>query len=130
MIHRIAADGVVLLHFAFILFVVLGGLLVLRHPRIALLHLPAAVWGAFVELFGWVCPLTPLENKLRILSGEAGSTGGFIETYLIPVIYPAGLNRWIQIALGVGVIAVNLLIYGLVVARRTRIGDDEATRSS
>jgi hypothetical protein len=130
MIHRVAADGVVLLHLAFIVFVVFGGLLVLRHPRIAWLHLPAAIWGAFVELSGRVCPLTPLENSLRIRAGDSGYTGGFIETYLIPVIYPAGLNRWIQIGLGVGVIAINLLIYGLVIARRARIGDDEATRSS
>jgi hypothetical protein len=118
MFLKLAADLVVLLHFAFILFVVLGGLVVFRWPRFMWLHMPAAAWGAFVELTGWVCPLTPLENRLRIAAGETGYSGGFIEAYLIPVVYPDSLTRWVQISLGVGVVAINLVLYGLLVARR------------
>ena len=126
MFLKLAADSVVLLHFAFILFVVLGGLVVLRWPRFSWLHMPAAAWGAFIELTGWICPLTPLENRLRIAAGETGYSGGFIEEYLIPVVYPDGLTRWVQISLGVGVIAINLVFYGLLVARRHRANMDHA----
>ena len=126
MFLKLAADSVVLLHFAFILFVVLGGLVVLRWPRFMWLHIPAAAWGAFIELTGRVCPLTPLENRLRIAAGETGYSGGFIEEYLIPVVYPDGLTRWVQISLGVGVIAINLVFYGLLVARRHRANMDNA----
>ena len=126
MFLKLAADSVVLLHFAFILFVVLGGLVVLRWPRFMWLHMPAAAWGAFIELTGWVCPLTPLENRLRIAAGETGYSGGFIEEYLIPVVYPDGLTCWVQISLGVGVIAINLVFYGLLVARRHRANMDNA----
>jgi len=126
MFFKLAADSVVLLHFAFILLVVLGGLVVLRWPRFMWLHMPAAVWGAFIELTGRVCPLTPLENRLRIAAGETGYSGGFIEEYLIPVVYPDGLTRWVQISLGVGVIAVNVIFYGLLVARRRRANMDDA----
>ncbi len=126
MFLKLAADSVVLLHFAFILFVVLGGLVVLRWPRFMWLHIPAAAWGAFIELTGRVCPLTPLENRLRIAAGETGYSGGFIEEYLIPVVYPDGLAHWVQISLGVGVIAINLVFYGLLVARRYRANMDNA----
>ena len=126
MFLKLAADSVVLLHFAFILFVVLGGLVVLRWPRFMWLHMPAATWGAFIELANRVCPLTPLENRLRIAAGETGYSGGFIEEYLIPVVYPDGLTRWVQISLGVGVIAINLIFYGLLVARRHRANMDDA----
>jgi hypothetical protein len=118
MFLKLAADFVVLLHLAFILFVVLGGLVVFRWPRFMWLHIPAAAWGAFIELTGRVCPLTPLENRLRIAAGETGYSGGFIEEYLIPVVYPDGLTRWVQISLGVGVVVINLVLYGLLVARR------------
>jgi hypothetical protein len=104
----------------FILFVVLGGSLVLRIPKLVWLHLPAAAWGAFIEFSGRVCPLTPLENQLRMASGSAGFSGGFIERYLIPVVYPSGLDRTVQIALGLGVISVNAVFYGLVVKRWAR----------
>lgn len=114
-----AADLVVLAHLAFIVFVVLGGLLVIRWPRVAWLHLPAAAWGAVVELTGRVCPLTPLENRLRAAAGSAGYEGGFIEHYLIPLVYPPGLTRTHQIALGALVIIVNLGLYALAI-RRTR----------
>ena len=126
MFLKLAADSVVLLHLAFILFVVLGGLVVFRWPRFIWLHMPAAAWGAFIELTGRVCPLTPLENRLRIAAGESGYSRGFIEEYLIPVVYPDGLTRWVQISLGIGVVAINLVIYGLLVARRSRSNMDDA----
>jgi len=84
------------------------------------LHIPVAVWGAWIEFSGRVCPLTPLENRLRIAAGEAGYSGGFIERYLIPVVYPDELTRWVQIFLGVGVVAINLVVYGLIVVRWLR----------
>jgi hypothetical protein len=118
MIHRFLADSIVVLHFLFIVFVVLGGGLVLRWPRLALLHLPAAGWGAVVELSGWICPLTPLENHLRQAAGEVGYPGSFIDHYLLPIIYPAGLTRDIQYGLAAVVIGVNLAVYGYVVRRR------------
>lgn len=120
MIYSLLADLVVVGHLAFILFVVAGGLLVLRRPRLALLHLPLAAWGAFVELSGRICPLTPLEVHLRRLGGEAGYAGGFIEHYLVPILYPPGLSRGHQIGLGVFVIALNLGVYGWVIWRRVR----------
>ena len=104
----------------FVAFVVAGGLLALRWPWVAVLHLPAAVWGALIEFQGWTCPLTPLENSLRAAAGEAGYQGGFIEHYVLPVLYPAGLTRGVQLALGSVVIVVNLVVYGILLARRRR----------
>jgi hypothetical protein len=121
MIYSIAADLVVVLHFAFILFVLLGALLVLRWPRLLWLHLPAAGWGALIEFTGWICPLTPLENKLRFAAGETGYAGSFIDTYLVPVVYPAGLTRDTQWYLGIAVITINITIYGLLVIRARRM---------
>ncbi|HVD33817.1 MAG TPA: DUF2784 domain-containing protein [Gemmatimonadales bacterium] len=112
------ADLVVVVHFMFVLFVVLGGLLVLRWPRLAYLHLPAATWGVVIEFAGWVCPLTPLEQSLRLKAGEQGYSGSFIEHYLLPLLYPSALTRTIQVALGIIVIAVNLAIYGYLLRRR------------
>jgi len=120
MLARLAADLVVLLHLAFVGYVVAGGLLVLRWPRTAWAHLPAAVWAAVLEWMGWICPLTPLENTLRARGGEAGYTGGFVEHYLLPVLYPADLTRQIQVGLGLLVVAINLVVYGLVIRRRRR----------
>jgi hypothetical protein len=111
MLLRWAADAVVLLHLLFILFVLGGGLLVLRWPRLALLHLPAAAWGVAVELLHLYCPLTPLENRLRQAAGQAGYDGGFVEHYLIPLIYPAGLTPQTQLWLGALVLAINLPVY-------------------
>ncbi len=111
MLYRLLADFVLLLHLAFIAFVVVGGLFIVRWPRLPWLHLPAVTWGVAIELCGCVCPLTPLENRLRQLGGEAGYPGGFIEHYLWPIIYPAGLTREWQIALGLGVAALNLFAY-------------------
>jgi hypothetical protein len=116
--YSLLADMVMLLHLLFVLFVVLGGLVVLRRPRLARLHLPAVVWGVTVELMGWVCPLTPLENHLRRLGGEAGYTGGFIQHYLEPLLYPQGLTAAEQRFLGLGALAVNAVVYALLWRRR------------
>ncbi|ENO76787.1 DUF2784 domain-containing protein [Thauera sp. 63] len=118
MLFRLAADAVLLLHLGFIVFVLLGGLLALRWRRVPLLHLPAAAWGVYIELSGGLCPLTPLENRLRVLAGQAGFEGGFIEHYLLPLIYPAGLTRDTQFVLAGVVVIVNLLAYGFVLRRR------------
>jgi hypothetical protein len=114
MAYRILADLLVTVHLAFVLFVVLGGLLVLWRRRIAFFHLPAAVWGVLIELGGWICPLTPLEVRFRILGGRAGYSGGFVEHYIIPIIYPAGLTRGQQMWMGVLVGFLNLVVYGVV----------------
>ncbi len=118
--YRILADLVVGVHALFVVFVVFGGLLALRWPWVAAAHLPAAVWGALIEFRGWVCPLTPLENSLRASAGQAGYQGGFIDHYLLPVLYPTGLTREVQVVFGSLVIAVNLVVYGLVLWRRAR----------
>lgn len=118
--YSLLADAVVIIHFAFILFVVFGGFLVLRLPRVAWLHVPAAVWGAFIELAGWICPLTPLENHLRLLSGGESYGGDFIVHYIVPVIYPAGLTPSVQYILGGGVIIINLTVYAFVFGRRRK----------
>ncbi|KPY42056.1 MULTISPECIES: DUF2784 domain-containing protein [Pseudomonas syringae group] len=120
MIFRLAADAVVTFHLLFILFVLLGGLLVLRWPWAALLHLPAMAWGAAVELLHLYCPLTPLENALRSRAGEQGYDGGFIEHYLIPLIYPAGLTPQIQLWLGGIVLLINASVYGALLVRGVR----------
>jgi hypothetical protein len=120
MVYRILADLVVGAHALFVAFVMVGGLLALRWPWGAVLHLPAAVWGALIEFRGWVCPLTPLENSLRAAAGEAGYQGGFIEHYLLPALYPAGLTRGVQLVLGSAVIGVNLVIYAFVLQRARR----------
>jgi hypothetical protein len=101
--------------------VVLGGLLVLRWTRLAWLHIPAAIWGVLIEYAGWICPLTPLENLFRTRGGEAGYSGGFIEHYIQPVLYPAGLTRGTQLVLGSLALLVNLAAYSVVIARRQRL---------
>ena len=105
MIYRALADFVVLVHMAFVLFAALGGVLVFKWRRVAWFHIPAALWGALIEFVGWVCPLTPLENWLRRRGGEAGYQTGFIERYLLPLIYPAPVSRSLHIALGLLVLA-------------------------
>ena len=119
MLYRALADLVVLTHLAFIIFALLGGLLALRWRWVPWAHLPAAFWGAAVEFFGWFCPLTPLENSLRRASGCAGYSGGFIERYLIPIIYPTELTRDLQLLLGWVLVILNLAVY-LAVWRRLR----------
>lgn len=112
------ADLVLVLHLAFVLFVVLGGLLVRRWPGVAWLHLPAVAWGAAIEFGGWICPLTPLEVALRHRGGEAGYAGGFVEHYVTAVLYPDGLTRTVQVVLGVVVIAINGAVYLRLLTRR------------
>lgn len=111
MIYRLLADATLIVHLCFVLFVALGGFLLLRWRSVAWLHAPAAIWGALIEFMGWICPLTPLENRLRELGGEAGYPGGFIDHYLIALIYPDGLTRGAQIALGTIVLVANTALY-------------------
>lgn len=111
---------VVAVHLVFIVFVVAGGLLVVRWSRIALVHLPAVAYGVIIQLVGFTCPLTPLEKWLRGHAGSAGYDGGFVERYLIPVIYPGEFTTGVQLVLATGVLLVNLLAYGVVGRRRTR----------
>jgi hypothetical protein len=127
-IHRLLADITVLVHGAFVVFVVLGGFLVVWNVRWAWVHLPAAIWGTWVEFSGKICPLTPLENYLRHLAGEHGYTGGFIEHYVIPLMYPVGLTRDTQCVLGLIVVAINLIVYAFAITRalRSRPGDPAA----
>ena len=110
--YALLADLMLLLHVGFILFVVMGGVLVLLRPRLAWLHLPAAAWGAAVELRGWFCPLTDLENHWRLLAGRPGYDSSFIDRYLTPLIYPDGLTRDTQIVFGLIVLTINLGVYG------------------
>jgi Protein of Unknown function (DUF2784) len=118
MADRLLADATVALHFAFIAFVVLGGLLVLRKPYVAWLHLPAVAWVVWLELTGAICPLTPLENYFRSRAGQAGYEGGFIDHYLMPVIYPAGLTPQMQTILGIAVLVLNIAVYVVLWRRR------------
>jgi hypothetical protein len=117
MSYRVLADSLVLVHLLFIGFVILGGLLVLRWPGLALAHLPAVGWGVLVELSHGICPLTPLENAWRQAAGEAGYQQSFIEHYLLPIIYPEGLTSGIQVGLAAVVILVNVAIYGWLLGR-------------
>lgn len=130
MIYIVLADVVLILHFAFILFVGLGAVLVLRWGRVAWIHLPCAFWGAWIEFQGWICPLTPMENHFRRLGGEVGYSGGFIEHYLVSLIYPSGLTRETQIRLGVVVVAINVVAYGLMGWRRWRTVQENGTTST
>jgi len=116
--YRLLSDLLLVLHAAFVAFVMLGGLLVLRWPRLAWVHLPVVVWGAGIEFLGGICPLTPLENHWRRLAGDQGYTGGFVEHYVFPVLYPEGLTRQVQLGLGLLVLAVNVSIYAWMLWRR------------
>lgn len=122
MLYRLLADALVVVHGAFVLFVVFGGFLALWKTRLAWVHIPAALWGAYVEFAGKICPLTPLENHFRQLAGERGYNEGFIEHYLIPLMYPEGLTRDIQLMLGLVVLAINLIAYGLMLRKQFRSG--------
>jgi len=130
MLSRIAADLVLVVHFAFIAFVVLGGLLVIRYHWLAWVHVPAAAWGAWVEISGRICPLTTLENALRLDAGLDGYRDSFVEHHLLPVIYPGELTRSIQLALAALVVLVNAGLYGYLLLRRpkTRINEPRSSR--
>ena len=123
MIEGLAADIIVLVHLGFIVFVALGGFLVVKWPKMAILHLPCALWGVLIAFGGWICPLTPLEMHFRKLAGIAGYDGGFIDHYVMPIVYPAGLTRGMQIAFGVTILAVNLIVYARVLVNRTKQGN-------
>ncbi|CAM5334245.1 DUF2784 domain-containing protein [Eoetvoesiella caeni] len=118
MTYRVLADLVLLVHALFIAFAVFGGFLALWKPRLAWLHLPALAWGATVIALGWICPLTPLENALKVMAGQESYSGGFIEHYLLLAIYPPGLTRAVQIALAVLLVAGNFIVYAILFYRR------------
>ena len=118
--YLLLADAIVVFHFLFIVFVVAGGLLVLRRPCLAWIHLPAVAWGAGIEFAGGICPLTPMENYFRRLGGESTYSGDFVMQYLLPVIYPENLTVTTQYILGALVIVINLIIYGMVIRRLYR----------
>ena len=128
--YRLLADLVLTLHATFVAFVMLGALLVLRWPRVAWVHVPVALWGAGIEFLGGICPLTPLENHWRQLAGELGYPGGFVEHYVVAVLYPDGLTRRVQVVLGVLVLAVNVSIYAWALwrLRSRRFGWRRVTR--
>jgi hypothetical protein len=120
MLYSIAADILLVVHLAFIIFVMLGGLLLLKWTWVGYLHLPAVAWATLLELYGWICPLTPLEQQFRALAGESGYSGGFVQHYLLPIIYPAGLTREVQAILAASVIATNLVIYTVIYVKYRR----------
>lgn len=111
MIYHAGATAVALLHLAFIVFVIAGGFLALRWKQLAWIHIPAAIWGAAIEFAGWFCPLTRIENALLQKAGEAGYSGGFVAHYIFPLIYPPGLTRGVEVAIGLAVLAVNVGVY-------------------
>lgn len=119
-LYRLLANAVVAFHGLFILFVVLGGFLAWRWRWVAAVHIPCALWGILIEYRGGICPLTPLENSLRARAGQQGYAGGFVEHYVLPVIYPKGLTAGVQVALGTLVLTVNLFAYSLLIRRLTR----------
>ena len=119
MIARILADLVLVLHLAFVIFIILGGLLGLRWRSVLYVHVPTLVWGILVQCFFFVCPLTALENWLRRLGGEAGYAGGFIEHYILMLLYPR-ISYWLQAMLGLALIGINLIVYSYLFMRRTR----------
>ena len=120
MIFQVLADLTVGVHFAFVLFVMFGGLLVIKRPAVAWLHVPAAAWGAWIEFAGWICPLTPLENRLRARGGEATYDASFVERYVMPILYPEALTREVQFVLGGLVVVVNVVVYAAAFTRRRR----------
>jgi hypothetical protein len=119
MIYHWLADLTVIVHGAFVAFVMVGGFLVIRWPGLVWLHVPAAIWGVLIEFGGWACPLTPLEKTLREHAGAAGYPGGFVEHYLLHALYPNGMTRGVQWLLGGFALVVNIVAYALVI-RRTR----------
>ncbi len=120
MVYQILAEIVLGIHFLFIIYVVLGALLVLKWNWTVFIHIPAAAWGALIMFMGWICPLTPLENRLRRLAGDEGYRESFIEHYIMSIVYPEALTRDLQIYLGIAVVLINVVLYAIVIARRRR----------
>ena len=129
-LYEAGADAVVLFHLGFVLFAVFGGLLALRRPRLAWVHLPALMWAGAVEFAGWICPLTPLEDWLRVQGGGTGYRGDFIAHYLLPVLYPAGLTRSVQLLLGLLLVLFNAAVYAWVLRSRRRSSEKPPGRNS
>ena len=125
MFYNFLADLVVILHFIFVFFVLLGGFLVLWKSCMAWYHVPAVLWAASIEFFGWICPLTPLENLLRQKGGLAGYDAGFVEHYLMPILYPGSLTRQKQVTLGLIVLSINIAIYLAVCIKMRKVGRDQ-----
>jgi hypothetical protein len=123
MIYHLLANLIVVIHLLFVFFVMLGGLLILRWRFFAWIHMPAVLWAVLIEFYGWICPLTPLENHLRIKGGSSGYATGFVEHYIIPLLYPSQLTREMQIFLGLLVLIVNLVMYLWVWHARARARD-------
>lgn len=117
MLYRFLADATAVVHFAFVLFVAIGGFIVLRWHRVAWIHVPAAIWGALIEIMNWMCPLTKWEDLFRMRAGMRGYSEGFIAHYIYRLIYPAGLTRGIQLAIAAFVLAVNITIYAVLIVR-------------
>jgi hypothetical protein len=128
--YRLLADLVLMLHAMFVAFVMLGALLALRWPRVAWIHVPAVLWGAGIEFLGGICPLTPLENHWRALAGQLGYPGGFVERYVVSVLYPDGLTHRVQFVLGALVLVVNVAIYARVLCRLRAIHADRQPSKS
>lgn len=120
MLNRLLADAVLIVHFAFIVFVLLGGYAALRWRWTVLVHVPCVVWGVYIMLSGNVCPLTPLENRLRRAAGGEGYDGGFIEHYIVKIIYPEGLERWMQFSFAAIIVLANVLAYFLYWRKHVR----------
>ena len=127
MVYLILTDLVVIIHALFILFAVLGGLLLMARSYLIVVHLPAAIWASLISFMGWTCPLTPLENYLRNAAGADGYTRGFVEHYLIPVIYPVGVTTNIHIILGILVVLLNISIYAFVYYKHVVKQDRESS---
>jgi len=117
MLYALGADILLIIHLGFIVFVVLGGFLLLKWHWLIFVHFPAVLWGVMLEFQGWICPLTPLEQTLRQIGGQQGYTGGFIQHYLLPLIYPPALEGDIQFILGMLLILINVIIYLWVILR-------------
>jgi hypothetical protein len=117
MTSHVLASVILLLHFAFVVFAVFGGFLVLCRRWVAWIHLPAVLWSSAVNLAGWVCPLTPLENRFRMAAGQAGYTDGFVEHYVAALVYPAGMTRTVALTAGISVVVWNVAVYAWVIAR-------------
>jgi hypothetical protein len=124
LLYSFLADIIVLVHLLFVLFALLGGFLILWKTAVAWFHIPAVFWAACIEFLGWICPLTPLENILRTKAGGAGYETGFVEQYIMPILYPVSLTRNVQIGLGILVLSINIGIYLLVWYRLRQPGEE------